>query len=75
MPVGEGLAVKQVVCFCAIPQQQSLEENKSTTTETQTNKNMNNTQSSRLFSRKLLISLVSPCQFGLSILEVCYAQN
>ena len=35
MPVGEGLAVKQVVCFCAIPQQQSLEENKSTT---QTNK-------------------------------------
>lgn len=74
MPVGEGLAVKQVVCFCAIPQQQSLEENKSTT---QTNKktHINNTQPSCPFSRKLLISLVSPCQFGWSILEVCYMQN
>lgn len=74
MPVG-GLAVKQVVCFCAVPQQQSLDENKSTTTETQTKKHINNTQPSRLFSGKLLISLVSPCQFGLSASEVCYMQN
>ena len=36
---------------------------------------INNTQPSCPFSRKLLISLVSPCQFGLSILEVCYMQN
>ena len=36
---------------------------------------INNTQPSCPFSTKPLISLVSSCQFGLSILEVCYMQN